>query len=79
MYATDNQLNFLEALARKSAHGTVIAVANAYGIGFKSASTLSVGEASELISFLRNGVSAEAHAKADADRAAFLAKYNLTA
>lgn len=54
-YATDRQISYLTSLAAREGFDSVVSAADAFGLGFKSASSLSITEASALIEWLKNG------------------------
>ena len=85
-YASLNQIALIDRLAEHRYPSTIAAV-EAYGLGLKAARDLTAHDASELIDWLRgksaSGIDkstpewAARQARADAERAAFLKKYNL--
>lgn len=80
-YATPAQIGFIASLVAQSDYASVVEAVDAYGFGLKGAGSLTCREASEVIDFLKASTTVQtpayvaAVAKADADRAAFLAKY----
>jgi hypothetical protein len=76
--ATEKQISYIVSLVAKSEYASVVEAVNAYGLGLKTARDLTVGEASEIIAFLKSDVSQADRAEADARAAAFRAKYNLS-
>ena len=51
--ATDKQIAFITALSAKAGHASNVDAINAYGLGLRTARDLTIGEASEMIDWLR--------------------------
>lgn len=55
MPATDKQISYILRLVREAGFPSLSDAANEYGLGFKASSSLSVGEASQMIEWLKSG------------------------
>lgn len=63
-HASGAQIDFITSLAAKAGYSSAFDAINAYGLGLRSASSLTIREASEMIDFLKSGPAEKAPAVA---------------